>query len=137
MQYVRNEHRNDAQSVDQVRSQIEQADRRFCEAIGNGDAEGAASNVYTADATILPPGAPIVRGRDAIVSFWRGAAKELNLQQVQLSTVELTQAGDYVHQIGRAVLTLGGEQVEGKYTVLWKQEDGQWKWHVDCWNLDS
>lgn len=134
MEDLRNE---GARSMDQLRCEIERADRGFCEAIGNGDAEGAASNVYTADATILPPGVPIVSGRDAIVSFWRDAAKELNLQQVRLSTVELTAAGDYVHQIGRAVLTLGGAQVEGKYTMLWKQEDGQWKWHVDCWNLNS
>lgn len=121
----------------QVRSEIESADRRFCEAVGQGDVEGAARGVYTQDAVILPPGADMVRGREAIVDFWRGAAEALGVQAVELSTVELCRAGDFVHQIGRARLTLGGQQVDGKYTVLWKQEDGRWKWHVDCWNLDA
>lgn len=120
-----------------VRSDIEQADRRFCEAIGRGDIEGAAREVYTADAVILPPGAEMVRGRDSIIEFWKEAAKALSLEQVELSTVELQKAGDFVHQIGRAALTLGGQEAEGKYTLLWKQEGGRWKWHVDCWNLNS
>lgn len=120
-----------------VRSELEQADRRFCEAIGAGDIEGAARNVYTSDAVILPPGAPMISGRDAIIDFWMQAARDLALEQVELSTVELRQAGEYVHQIGRALLTVGGQQVEGKYTLLWKQEDGRWKWHVDCWNLNG
>ena len=120
-----------------VRSQIAEADRRFCEAVGRGDVEGAALDVYTSDAVILPPGAAMVRGREAIVGFWRDAAQALSLEQVELSSVELCRAGDYVHQVGRAVLTAGGQQVVGKYVVLWKQEDGRWKWHVDCWNLDS
>lgn len=120
-----------------VRSEIEQADRRFGEAIARGDAQGAAREVYTEDAVILPPGADIVRGRDSIVEFWRQAAAGMNLERADLSTVELRKAGDFVHQIGRAVLVAGGQQVEAKYTMLWKQEDGRWKWYVDCWNTNS
>lgn len=120
-----------------IRSEIEEADRRFGEAIARGDAEGAAREVYTEDAIILPPGADIVRGRDEIVAFWRDAARDLNLERADLSTVELRQAGDFVHQIGRAFLVLGGQEVQGKYTMLWKREDGRWKWHVDCWNTNS
>ena len=120
-----------------LRARIEAADRAFCGAIGRGDVEGAARQVYTSDAIILPPGAGMVRGRDEIVRFWTDAAAALSLEQVELSTVELWRAGDFVHQVGRAVLTLGDQRVEGKYTVLWKEEDGRWKWHVDCWNLDA
>jgi ketosteroid isomerase-like protein len=28
-------------------------------------------------------------------------------------------------------------QMEAKYVVCWKQEDGRWKWHVDIWNQNS
>lgn len=122
---------------DGVRSELAEADRRFCDAVGQGDFERAARDVYTRDAIILPPGADIVRGRDDIVDFWREAAQQLGLEKVELATVELTPAGDHIHQIGRAVLTAGGQEVEGKYTVLWRQEDGRWKWHVDCWNLNA
>ena len=131
--------RDDAAASEQnsVRSQIEAADRRFCESVARGDVAGAAANVYTSDAVILPPGAAMVRGRDDIVAFWQAAASELQLEQVNLTTVDLRDAGEFVHQIGKAELVLGGQRVEGKYTVLWKQEDGAWKWHVDCWNMNS
>ena len=25
-------------------------------------------------------------------------------------------------------------QMDAKYVVYWRQEDGRWKWHVDIWN---
>lgn len=128
-------HRDELETA--VRSDIEAADRRFCEAVARGDVEAAAREVYTADAVILPPGAEMIRGREDIISFWREAADTLSLDRVEVFTVELRKAGEFVHQVGRAVLTVGGEQVAGKYTVLWRQENGQWKWHVDCWNLNS
>ena len=137
MQELRYSTRPEPAVDDEVRSEIEQADRRFGEAIARGDAEGAARDVYTEDATILPPGAPMIRGRDNIVDFWREAALELALEKAELSTVELKSAGEFVYQIGRADLVLGGQRVQGKYTMLWRQEDGRWKWHVDCWNLDA
>lgn len=137
MQELRHASRSQAAVDDNIRSEIEQADRRFGEAIARGDAEGAAREVYSEDAVILPPGADIVRGRDDIVGFWRDAASALKLERADLTTVELHRAGDFVHQIGRASLVLGGQEVHGKYTVLWKQEGGRWKWHVDCWNLNS
>ena len=126
-----------AEVDEKVRTQIEIADRGFCAAVAIGDIEGAAREIYTEDALILPPGAPMVRGRDSIVAFWREAAREMELREVQLSTIELRQAGDFVHQVGRAVIDAGGATLRGKYTLLWRQENGRWKWHIDCWNLDS
>ena len=137
MQELRSEMEYSQHTDEAVRSQIEEADRRFGEAIARGDAEGAAREVYSEDAVILPPGADIVRGRDNIIDFWRSAASELSLERADLSTVELTQAGGFVHQIGRARLVAGGQEIQGKYTMLWTQEGGRWKWHVDCWNLNS
>lgn len=125
------------QAAENLQREIAAVDHAFCDAIALGDAEGAARNVYTQDAVILPPGAEIVRGRETIATFWRDAAAQMGLEKVELTTVALAPAGDYVHQIGRAVLTVGGQRVEGKYTMLWKREDGCWKWHVDCWNMNS
>ena len=31
---------------------------------------GALDQIYTADARILPPGSPMISGRDAIRNFW-------------------------------------------------------------------
>lgn len=137
MQKLRHTHAQGPAIDEEVRQALSETDRAFERAIAAGDPEGAARGVYSEDATILPPGAEMVRGREAIARFWRDAASAMGLQAVALETVELTRAGDFVHQIGRAVLTVGGEEVRGKYVVVWKQEDGRWKWHVDIWNTDS
>ena len=57
-------------------------------------------------------------------------------------TVDVMPSGDGVVEIGRAVLTVetgpgATAQMEGKYVVYWRQESGQWKWHVDIWNTNS
>ncbi len=28
-------------------------------------------------------------------------------------------------------------RVEAKYVVIWRHEDGRWRWHVDIWNLEG
>jgi len=31
----------------------------------------------------------------------------------------------------------GGQRATPKYVVVWKQEDGAWRRHVDIWNTDT
>ena len=64
-----------------------------------------------------------------------------NGKSVILQSVEVIPSGDGVLEIGKARLTI---EVEGrdvyselKYVVYWRQEDGQWKWHVDIWNPNA
>jgi ketosteroid isomerase-like protein len=98
--------------------------------------------VYTADARILPPGAPMVSGREAIKKFWADLIQSINAKSAVLASVELMPAGDDVVEIGRATLTAEPEgqsamQLEVKYVVYWRHEDGLWKWHVDIWNANA
>ena len=102
----------------------------------------AVDNIYTADARILPPGAPMVSGRQAIKEFWSNLIRSANAKSAVLSSVDVMSAGDGVVEIGRAKLTVepegqGATEVDVKYVVYWRQEDGRWKWHVDIWNLNS
>jgi ketosteroid isomerase-like protein len=95
----------------------------------------ALDRVYTKDATILPPGAEMVRGREPIKEFWRQAIESMGVTSTKLGTVSAEATGESVFEIGKADLTLGnGQIVAVKYVVLWKQEDGTWKWHMDIWN---
>jgi ketosteroid isomerase-like protein len=87
----------------------------------------ALDQIYTTDARILPPGAPMISGRPAIKKFW----------------ADLVQGANAVAaEIGRAILTVAppGEseaKMEVKYVVYWREEDGRWKWHVDIWNPNA
>ena len=121
-----------------LRRGMEETNRGFMDAIRRRDAAGAAHETYTRDARVLPPGAPTVEGRDAIARFWAGAATQLGLTAVELSTVDVQPLGDGAYEIGRAVLTLGGgQQAAAKYVVVWRREDGRWRWHVDIWNMEA
>ena len=124
--------------TDEVRQAIAATDRLFVETFNSGDPGGAAAAVYTSDALALPPGAEMIRGRQPIADFWRAAAEQMNMERVELSTVELANAGELVNQVGKAAITLaGGHRLACKYVVVWKEEDGRWKWHVDIWNTDQ
>ncbi len=91
--------------------------------------------VYTKDARILPPGSPVITGLDDIKKFWTAGIAALDCVAATLETVHAEASGDMVAEIGKAVLTLGnGHSVEVKYVVVWKQEDGAWKWHYDMWS---
>ena len=97
--------------------------------------------VYTTGARILPPGAPMVSGREAIKQFWQAAVESLNAKSAVLESVEVMPAGDGVVEIGRATLSAEADgnavQMDVKYVVYWLQEDGRWKWDVDIWNPNS
>jgi ketosteroid isomerase-like protein len=102
----------------------------------------ALDNIYTRGARILPPGAPMISGREAIKKFWSDLVQSANAKSAVLASVEVMAAGEGIVEIGKATLTVEPEgqsaaQMEVKYVVYWQQEDGRWKWHVDIWNQNS
>jgi ketosteroid isomerase-like protein len=99
-------------------------------------------DIYTADARILPPGAPMITGRAGIKDFWSNVIQSMNAKSAVLTSVDVMPAGDDLVEIGSAVLTIqpegqGTSDVAVKYLVYWRQEDGHWKWHVDIWNMNA
>jgi ketosteroid isomerase-like protein len=137
MQHVHQTQKHVDGVSDDVRREIAEIDQAFGAAVARGDFERAARETYTQDAMILPPGGNVVRGREEIIQFWRKAGEQMKLEAAELSTVELTKAGDFLNQVGRAVLVADGQKIHGKYVVIWKQEGGRWKWHVDIWNTND
>jgi ketosteroid isomerase-like protein len=122
-----------------VRNEMEKTNRTFeTEVVGKGDFN-ALKNVYTKNARILPPGAEMITGREQIQTFWQQAAVAMGVKSVQLRTVDAEVFGDTAIEIGRAELgtTHPTSPTAVKYVVIWKREDGAWKWHVDIWTAVS
>jgi len=120
--------------VNAVRKSVNEGNRKFCDAAGRKDFAGMAA-LYTDDAKVLPPDAPIITGKKAIEEFWRAAAAALGLTGVALKTLDLETAGDIACEVGEADLTLTVGQAKVKYVVVWRQgADGQWLLHRDIWN---
>ena len=102
----------------------------------------ALDQIYTSNARILPPGAPMISGREAITKFWSDLVTGANATSAVLTSIDVMPAGDGLVEIGSAVLTVeppgqSPAQMEVKYVVYWRQEDGRWKWHVDIWNPNA
>jgi ketosteroid isomerase-like protein len=122
---------------DDVRKAMQGTNERFCrEVVGEGKFD-AIDQVYTAGARILPPGAPIMEGREAIKGFWQTGIAALGITGAKLMTLDVEMAGNTAVEIGEAELQLGENGAAlAKYIVHWKQEDGRWLWDKDIWNMN-
>ena len=126
--------------MNDIHETIASAVRTFAEAFSRGDAAAVAA-WYTEDATLLPPDSRMMKGREAIRTFWQGAMNT-GVAEARLETLEVEVRDDLAYEVGRFVMTVhteGGEaaKLAGKYVVIWKQEGGGWRMHVDIWNSDS
>jgi uncharacterized protein (TIGR02246 family) len=124
----------------QLREAIEAVNAQAMEAMRAGDA-AAASALYTDDATVLPPGADMVQGLDAVREYWVAGFAEGGFT-LNLNTVSVDGAGEFAYEIGTWSMPTGegegGAVEQGKYLVVWKRgADGSWKLHADIWNSSS
>lgn len=120
-----------------IRQQIDSTNAAFVAALRRGDSAGMAA-VYTADGQLLPPGAPMMSGKAAIQAFWQGAL-DMGVGDGMLETLELDVHGDTAAEVGQGVLkTKAGQVIDtAKYIVLWKRENGTWKWYRDIYNSNG
>ena len=122
---------------------IEAAQALAEEAFATGDGAKVAEMIYTEDARLLPDGAPIVEGREAIAAFWQGAF-DAGYRDLQLGLTDVEMVGDdTMIETGTWTLTVptedgGTAQESGKDLVIWKLEaDGVWRMSQDMWNADE
>lgn len=98
---------------------------------------------YAEDASVFPPNAPIVTGREAIRRMWTGLVANPGFALSWKTTkVEVAQSGDlaWVQETYEfSFQNLDGKLQEdrGKAVVVWKkQADGPWKAVADIFNSD-
>jgi ketosteroid isomerase-like protein len=75
-----------------IRKKIEEVNKGFVKAFNKGDLADA-MEVYTNNATILPPNAEMIKGKDAITAYWQGAL-DMGVKEAKLETVEVTPMGE-------------------------------------------
>jgi uncharacterized protein (TIGR02246 family) len=106
-------------------------------AFKRGDAT-AIANLYTSAAQLLPANSDFVRGTAAIRTFWQSVI-DMGLKGASLETIEVEGHGDTAIEVGRYRLLAAGDAVadQGKYVVVWKNDDGTWKLHRDIWTTSQ
>jgi ketosteroid isomerase-like protein len=130
-----------SQSTQQIQQAMAKTNDLFNREVFGNRNFAALDQIYTRDARILPPGAAMISGREAIKQFWTDLVQSANATSAVLASVDVMPAGDGAVEIGKATLTIASQgaptQMEVKYVVYWREEDGRWKWHVDIWNPNS
>jgi uncharacterized protein (TIGR02246 family) len=121
---------------------IRAVDTMFVAAAGGGDAARLAA-MYVADASLMPPNAPTVHGRDGIQKFW-GAFVDAYRVNLTLTSEEVEGRGDLAYSRGHYAIDLTPKahglapaHDEGKFLVIFRrQPDGTWRLAVDMSSSD-
>ncbi len=134
-----------AQAADEstAETQIRQIDKEWQTAFGTRDPK-AIAQFYMQNGVLLAPGVPIAQGREAIAEAWKNVLMELKNFHLEFAPtkIEVASSGDQAYEIGTYSLAYQGEDDEqlhdnGKYVVVWKKADGNWKAAADIFNTDQ
>jgi uncharacterized protein (TIGR02246 family) len=96
--------------------------------------------LYTEDAVLMPPDAPVASGSAAIREYFAKDVAEARAAGISVKddggTVGLT--ADLGWHAGKfAASDATGKTVStGKYVELWRKKDGAWRMFRDIWNND-
>ena len=123
-------------NVDQERETLTKLDREW--AASSKDVNKFTS-YYAPDASVYPPGMPIVTVaaaiKDALTQM--ASAPDFNMNSTPNKAV-VSSSGDIGYTAGTYQMTVNGTTDKGKYISIWKkQADGQWKVAEDIFNPDK
>jgi uncharacterized protein (TIGR02246 family) len=133
---------NDTAAVDT--SADEQAIRgqvaRWLQLVKAKDAAGIAE-LYAEDGAVMPPNAPIGKGRTAIQQTWASIMRTPGFSLTFVpEEIVLSSSRDLALDRGTYRLTMaphGATQTDtGKYVVVWRKIGGDWKAVADIFNSD-
>jgi uncharacterized protein (TIGR02246 family) len=113
---------------------IDAANEVFTATYNRGDAAGLAA-LYTEEGQLLPPNAGFMTGRAAIQAFWQ-AVMDMGVKKAVINTGEVEKHGSTAIEVSQFKLFGEGDQEldQGKFIVIWKQVDGQWRLHRDIFS---
>lgn len=127
----------DYQGPEEDIEQILANTKAFSAAVVAGDLDGIV-DAYTEDGKIFPNNRPILEGREALAAYWK-PGPDYRTSYHLLTPLEIKVTGDEARDYGTFEgRTVGPEGEEtswrGKYVVVWKKVDGEWKMYLDIWN---
>lgn len=94
------------------------------------------------DAVLQPANAPPVVGREAIESFY-ASLYDMPIVDIggEPTTIEVASSGDLAYDVGTNYVVVDGPEGRaedrGKYLLVWKKTNGQWKAVAMSYSSDS
>ncbi|MBW1294908.1 YybH family protein [Aquimarina litoralis] len=119
------------------REQILATAKSFSNLYLKQDYEGI-TQIYTKDAKIFPGNTAIISGYQAIKKRWTSSSGYTPLTH-KIIPEEIVILGDTAHDYGYYEGTNKNDDgkivsYKGKYVVVWKKINGNWKMYLDIWN---
>jgi uncharacterized protein (TIGR02246 family) len=119
---------------------IRRLDRQWQAAVDARDVTAAAA-VFATDAVLMPANGPMIVGREGIEAWfseWLLVPEISNTFEPDV--IEVAASGDLAYDRGtyRFVMDTPEGRIEdvGKYVVVWKKVDGEWRAALDISNSD-
>jgi ketosteroid isomerase-like protein len=119
-----------------VKAHIKKEASNFKEEIKKGDSIALAAH-YGSDALVMPPNSQPVKGND-IAGLWGGAIR-MGVKDFNLDITDISGGGDLYAETGNYEM-FGADNKsldKGKYVVVWKKDNGNWKIYRDIWNSNT
>ncbi len=98
----------------------------------------ALAEAYTEDGKIFPDKTGVIEGRKAIQERWT-LSESIKILEHIITPKEITVDGntayDYGYYEGQTKFKNGNvSSWQGKYVIIWKKINGDWKMYLDIWN---
>lgn len=119
--------------LSKARTTIEDATKKFSEEFKKSDSVALASH-YASDALLMPPNSEAAK-KEGILSVW-GSFIRSTIKDLKLTTDDVTGNNEMLTETGSYELLDGNNKMvdKGKYVVVWKNENGEWKIFRDIFN---
>jgi ketosteroid isomerase-like protein len=119
--------------MQKARSFIDSINAKFTEEFKKGDSVALASH-YSTDAEMLFANSEPIKRKD-ILSEWGGMLRT-GIKDFTFATTDITGSGDLLVETGTYEMKTADKKLidKGKYVVVWKQQNGEWKLYRDIGN---
>ena len=120
---------------------IRKTNDRWLALIRDHDA-AAVSRLHASDGAMMAPSAPIAQGQPALEKAWDGLMQMPGFGLTfKADKIVVAKGGNMALDQGTYLLSLTGPNGPtkdiGKYVVVWRNIDGQWKVAADIFNSDG
>jgi uncharacterized protein (TIGR02246 family) len=118
-----------------ARREVARVITRYLDAYRRND-PAALADLYAPDGILMPPGRPLIRGRDSIREFWEQGMEA----GFQMENLEIGGSASTGYAVGRYFIPPDDENdaESGKYIITVKrQPGGAWLVAADIWNEDD
>jgi ketosteroid isomerase-like protein len=119
-----------------LHDKISEANAKLMTRFRSGDTANI-GELYTEDGRVMPPNSSAVVGREDIRAFWQSLWKS-GVREIILNEGNVEGCGDMATEVSTFELVgKDGQTIDrGKYIVIWKSQNGDWKLHRDIFNSD-